>query len=353
MHILIAPLDWGLGHTTRSVPLIKHLQHCGHKVSVAGNDVQLSYFAGVFPDINKLELKGYNVRYANSGGAFMVKLFRQLPEIYKTVIYEHEWLDRVVKEQGIDAVISDNRYGMYHEQIPSVVMTHQLQPISGMGAVADSITAKLHRRFLSKFNECWLVDDEQGNIAGVLSKPKTLPPNTKYIGLLSQVAHTGVAQDGSLMVLLSGPEPQRTILSDKLWQAVKQYKGKVTFVEGSNKIEPRKDIPDHIDYYLRVNGDVLQVLIEKADTVVCRSGYSTVMDLLKLGKKAILIPTPGQTEQEYLGKLLHERGLFYHMPQSKIDLEKVLQATRNFPFNGQQLNFEQYKTVLDEWLMKL
>lgn len=316
--------------------------------------MQLSYFDGVFPNINKLELKGYNVRYAKSGSAFMVKLFRQLPEIYKTVIYEHEWLEKIIKEQGIDGVISDNRYGLYHEHVPSVVMTHQLQPISGMGTIANSITAKLHRRFLSKFGECWLVDDEQANIAGVLSKPNTLPPNTKYIGLLSQVAPSGIASDGSLMVLLSGPEPQRTMLSDKLWQAVKEYKGKVTFVEGSNKIEPRKGIPDHIDYHQRVNGDVLQVLIEKADMVVCRSGYSTVMDLLKLGKKAILIPTPGQTEQEYLGKLLHEWGLFFHMPQAGVmDMSKVLANTEHFPFKTVNTDFEAYKNVINSWLERI
>lgn len=325
----------------------------GCKVSVAGNDVQLSYYKAVFPNVGRLPLKGYNVRYASNGGAFMVKLFKQLPEIYKTVIYEHDWLQQIVKEHAIDAVISDNRYGMYHQEVPSIMMTHQLQPISGFGRIADNITAKLHHKFIAKFDACWLVDDEAENIAGSLSKPKMLPPNTKYIGLLSQVEKSGVANNGSLMVLLSGPEPQRTILSDKLWQQVGSFQGKVTFVEGSNKIEPRKEVPDNVDYHQRVHGDKLQQLIEQTDMIICRSGYSTVMDLLKLGKRGILIPTPGQTEQEYLGKLLHERGLFYHMPQSKIDLEKALQATRGFPFNVQQLNFEQYKGVLDEWLLTL
>ncbi len=316
---------------------------------MAGNDAQLSYYEAVFPSVDRLPLKGYNVRYASSGSAFMVKLFRQLPEIYKTVIYEHEWLQKVVKEHAIDAVISDNRYGLYHQEIPSVMMTHQLQPISGFGRIVDNITAKLHRRFIAKFDACWLVDDEQANIAGILSKPDSLPPNTKYIGLISQVEKTGVANNGSLMVLLSGPEPQRTILSDKLWQQVSSFQGKVTFVEGSNNIEARKDIPDHIEYYTRVSGDKLQQLIEQADLVVCRSGYSTVMDLLKIGKRAILIPTPGQTEQEYLGKLLHKQGLFYCMSQSSVNVRASLNDASQFLPNV-DLNFEQYKTVIDDWL---
>lgn len=321
----------------------------GCKVSVAGNDVQLSYYKSVFPNVGRLSLKGYNVRYANSGGAFMVKLFKQLPEIYKTVIYEHDWLQQIVKEHAIDAVISDNRYGMYHQEVPSIMMTHQLQPISGFGRIADNITAKLHHKFIAKFDACWLVDDEQANIAGTLSKSDRLPPNTKYIGLLSQVEKTGVANNGSLMILLSGPEPQRTILSDKLWQEVSSFQGKVTFVEGSNKIQARKDIPDHIDYYTRVHGGKLQQLIEQADLVVCRSGYSTVMDLLKLGKRAMLIPTPGQTEQEYLGKLLHKRGLFYCMSQSSVNIRASLNDASQFLPNV-DLNFEQYKAVLDDWL---
>jgi UDP:flavonoid glycosyltransferase YjiC (YdhE family) len=353
--ILVAPLDWGMGHTTRSVPVIQHLRSQGHTVVFAGNDWQSSYISKTFGDIETIELDGYDVHYSHSGARFMISLFSQLPKLLKTIRHEHEWLLRVAATRHFDGIITDNRYGLYHPRIPSVIMTHQVLAQSGMGDIADRLTSKLHYKQLAKFNQCWVVDvPGKPNLAGKLAHPHTLPRNAQYIGLLSQIEQATTKKE-HLLVLLSGPEPQRTMLSQILWKQVQQYKDKLVFIEGSNDCPTPENIPGNIQYHKRVTKEVLQPLLENASMVICRSGYSSLMDLAVLDKPAVLIPTPGQTEQEYLGRHLHKEGVFYCAPQKTFDLQKVLAEVPTFPFKKLPLQnaHTQYKGVIDNWLAKL
>lgn len=286
----------------------------------------------------------------------MPAIARQLPRLLQTIKAEHKWLKGVVTRHKIDAVISDNRYGLHHPGILCVIMTHQLQPISGWGKFADNNVRSLHYKYLEKFNECWVVDTPDApGLAGSLSHPTNLPRQAKYIGLLSQQELVETADNGYLLVLLSGPEPQRTILADKLWAQLNNYTGKVVFVVGSADALVPTDIPGHITYHQQLTKDDLHQALNGAEIVICRSGYSTLMDLVKLNKKAILIPTPGQTEQEYLGKLMYEQGVFVSAPQSNFSLEQALGESKQFPFK--KLNygdaFTQYKIVVDRWVSRL
>lgn len=324
----------------------------GHQIWFAGNQQQCGYISGTFPGIETIYLEGYNVRYTTSS-MLVPALLRQLPALARTIRAEHKWLRRIVAEYNIDAVISDNRYGLYHDTVPSVIITHQLNIITGFGSMADSILRRLHYRFLNRFNNVWVADvQEAPGLAGRLSHPKQLPRNTHYIGLLSQVEIKETTGEKYLLVLLSGPEPQRTLLADKLWQQVQYYTGKVMFVEGSDKVTAKEDIPQHITYHKKLSGDALATAISGADMVICRSGYSTLMDLVKLNKKAILIPTPGQTEQEYLGRTLYKNGVFVSKSQNSFNLADVLAEAESFSFrNLQQDNmFEHFTDVVDSRL---
>src|SRR5690606_36501551 len=151
------------------------------------------------------------------------------------------------------------------------------------------------------------------------------------------------------------PDPQRSILSEILWQQVLHYNGKVVFIEGSNKIPAPAHIPPHISYHRQVSKEVLQPLLSKAAMVICRSGYSSLMDLVAMHKKAILVPTPGQTEQEYLGSHLHAAGVFLHMPQKNFDLQRALQDAHHFPYRQLSIDHahNRYPGVLDTWLNSL
>ncbi|RYE26069.1 MAG: glycosyl transferase family 28, partial [Sphingobacteriales bacterium] len=221
-NILVSPLDWGLGHTTRCVPVIAHLLGLEHRVFFAGNTWQRDYISRTFPGIDTLHLEGYNVHYTKHGGAFMLNLLGQFPRLLKTIRSEHEWLKQAVIEHRIDGIISDNRYGLHHATLPSVIMTHQVMAQSGMGDGVDNMLSGIHYKRLQQFNKCWIIDvPGNPNLSGKLGHPQKLPRNAQFLGLLSQMKPAATSEE-YVLILLSGPEPQRTILSDVLWQQAVQ-----------------------------------------------------------------------------------------------------------------------------------
>lgn len=355
-NILIAPLDWGLGHTTRCVPIISYLQQLGHNVLFAGNEQQKAYISATVPSITTIHLDGYNVRYSNSPHLFALTLLRQLPSLKRSIKKENSWLQQVVQDYNIDAVISDNRYGLYHTTIPCVILTHQLQILSGKGVLFDNVLRQIHYRYLEKFSSCWVVDvAQQPNLAGKMAHPTQMPKRVQYIGWLSQTVRDDDAVGKHLLIILSGPEPQRTILSNILWKEAISYNGKVVFVAGNSHADKPAIIPPHITYHPILSKDELATAFNNAELVVCRSGYSTVMDLVKLNKKAILIPTPAQTEQEYLAKQLHKQGIFMRSTQNRFNLKAMLQASSSFPYKSLNTDeaFLQHRAIIDSWIAEI
>lgn len=354
--ILVAPLDWGLGHTTRCIPLIRYLRHSGHHVTIAGNNSQINFLTEYFPSIPSLSLQGYNVSYSRNASAFMTKLLKQVPRILKTVNEEHEWLRKQLQAQHFDGIISDNRYGLFHETVPSVIITHQLQVQTGLGKAVDSLLRRQHYRYLKRFPEHWVPDvDKPKNLSGSLGHPKSLPANTHYLGLLSQFEPPFQTSEEHILILLSGPEPQRSMLAEKIWNQLDQISEKVVFVAGTDNV-PRPEVtPPHVQYFGRLSQRDLQPLLEQASLVICRSGYSSLMDIVALGKKAVLIPTPGQTEQEYLAKELYRSGQFIYADQKGFDLKDLVQKAAQFSFQQcfSAADFIQYRSVLDQWLAHL
>ncbi len=287
----------------------------------------------------------------------MFSLLSQTPRLVKTIRKEHKWLANLLSKRIFDGIISDNRYGLFHPLIPSVFMTHQLLAQTGLGNAADQLVRRLHYKYISRFNACWIVDVEGApNLSGKLAHPQMLPPNATYVGLLSQMlTNLNHQEDGTILVLLSGPEPQRSILSSILWKQVQQHKGEIVFVEGTNNAPNPTIIPAHITYHKQITRKDLQPLLSQASLVICRSGYSTLMDLATLQKKAILIPTPGQTEQEYLARHLHHQGIYYATNQKNFNLTQALQNTAAFPFQPLLIpdGHDQYQAVIDNWLEKI
>lgn len=356
-NILIAPLDWGLGHTTRCIPIIHYLLETGYHVVFAGNDWQCNYINESFDTIETIHLDGYNVTYSKTGLGFMLTLFQQLPKLIKKVRKEQEWLKKIAEKRHFDGIISDNRYGLYHATIPSVIITHQLMAQTGIGNAIDLNFQKIHYRFINHFQECWVADVGGAiNLSGKLGHPKRMPDKTKYIGLLSQFANEQKdTEQEHILILLSGPEPQRSILSDILWQQSIELKEKIVFVEGSNQVKERTNVPEHISWYLQLTKKELLPILKAASIVICRSGYSSLMDLIALEKRAILIPTPGQTEQEYLGKHLMEQGVFYTTSQKLFNLKNAFEQVKNFQFKKIPFenSFDIHKKIIDELLATL
>ena len=332
--ILVAPLDWGLGHTTRCIPIIQELVLHGCEVMIAGNEEQEILLKKEFPSLSFLPLTGYNIRYANPGHNLLWKMMRQLPRLKKTIQYERQWLKEKVNEFNFDAVISDNRYGLYHKKIPSIFITHQLS-IKSPWKWTEKIIQKNNYKYINRFNECWIPDQEENNnLSGELSHPEKKPSCTlKYIGNLSRFKRSGAAEiKDHLLIVLSGPEPQRSIFENLIISQISQYDGSATVVRGlpgSTSVVPSTN---SIHFYNHLPSEKLNIEMEKAEFVIARSGYSTIMDAAALNKKCILVPTPGQTEQEYLAKYLSEKQMCLVILQKNFSFIKALNTAAEFSF---------------------
>lgn len=334
--VLVAPLDWGLGHTTRCIPIIKKLLDRNVEVVLAGNKTQQSIFSAEFPGCVFLSLEGYNITYARKKQHFASKIISQLPKLVHAVRNEHRWLKEIVGTHKINGVISDNRFGLHHSEIPSVLITHQLNIKTGAGFWADALARYMNYYRIGKFTQCWIPDFKgTPNLAGALSHPKKMPGiPVVYIGALSRMAKKKNEDTGNdLLFIISGPEPQRSIFEDLVFEQLSAGNDGVVVVRG---LPDSKELPkaNNTRVYNHLSKTELADKIAGAGLVICRSGYTSVMDINAMKARAVFIPTPGQAEQEYLGRYLHENGFALKFDQANFDLEKMLKAARSFAYNG-------------------
>ena len=247
------------------------------------------------------------------------------------------WLKEVVKKYQFDGVISDNRYGLNHPGIPTVFITHQLTIKSPFGKWSERILQKRNYRFINRFTECWIPDEETPDgLAGQLSHPTTMPSvPVRYIGILSRLKK-GISEEKKdhLFISLSGPEPQRTLLENKIIHDIGHYHGTAAIVRGLPGETTMIPSTNHLRFYNHLPTGEMNEEIQRAEYVISRSGYSTVMDIATLGKRSILIPTPGQTEQEYLAKHLTERKIALCISQKEFDLQDALQKASGFEYKA-------------------
>ncbi|HEU4632675.1 MAG TPA: glycosyltransferase [Flavisolibacter sp.] len=338
--VLVAPLDWGLGHATRCIPIIKALINQGCTVFLAGEGSTKILLQKEFPQLNFLPLKGYRVRYAKHQWMLPFSIVAQIPKILLAIKKENNWLRTVAEKYSIDAVISDNRFGLSHRAIPCVFMTHQLSIKSGFGNPADRWLQQLNYRFINRFSECWVPDSEnENNLGGELSHPKSLPAvPVKYMGTLSRFRDPLEENPKHILILLSGPEPQRTIFEALLLEQLKNYRSPVVFIRGLPGHTEELHLPATIEVYNHLPADQLQQKIADALFVVSRCGYSTVLDMAALEKKTVLVPTPGQTEQEYLARHLMKKNLALCLEQKKFHLTHALELASAFPYQLQNFS---------------
>ena len=332
--LLLAPLDWGLGHATRCVPLIRDLLDMNCEVWLAGEGKQEKLLREEFPSLPFLPLKGYRIKYAKNGLAG--KILLQIPSIIRSIKEENKWLKEQVDKFGFEAVVSDNRYGLYHEKAFSVFITHQLFIKSSLGKWSEKIVQKWNYKFINRFDECWIPDEKgENNLAGKLSHPVKLPSiPAKYIGPLSRFRKKNIEEvKNHLLIILSGPEPQRTILEDKVIDQIVNYPATATIVRGLPGERNILPSTNSIHFYNHLSSGELNNEAAKAEFIISRSGYSTIMDIAALQKKSILVPTPGQTEQEYLADYLMKKQFVFCVDQNNFSLLRNIEEARNFEYS--------------------
>lgn len=323
-NILVAPLNWGLGHATRCIPIINALIENNFNPILASDGVALELLRKEFPDLETLELPSYQIEYAKNGKNFKWKMFKNSPKMISAILEEKEIVKKWVAEHNLSGIISDNRLGVRSKKVPSVFITHQLKVMSGN---TSWLTTSIHKNIIKKFKQCWVPDfKEKPNLTGKLGHLKNSKLKTTYIGPLSRLEKQELPMKYDLMVILSGPEPQRTMLEENLISEAIKFEGKVLFVKG--RIEPNQKISQlkNVTFYNFMNASEVETAFNESKIILCRSGYTTVMDLAKLDKKAFFIPTPGQYEQEYLAKKLKKDGLVPFANQDDFRIENLLEV---------------------------
>lgn len=325
--ILVAPLNWGLGHATRCIPIINELLAHNYQVLLASDGAALSLLQKEFPHLPSLELPDYKITYAQNARGFKWKLASQALHILRAAGQEKKIIRQLVATGQIHGIISDNRLGVRHKKVPSVYVTHQLEVLSG---ATTWLTTRLHRAVIKKHNACWVPDTAgSNNLSGRLGHPKKLPTQVSYLGILSRMKKTNLQKKYDIAVLLSGPEPQRSLLEVHLKKELQTVNKKIVFVLGKMDNQPTCHQENHFVIYNYLTSQELEQLINQSELVISRSGYTTLMDLATLEKKAFFIPTPGQYEQEYLAKRLQRLGIAPQCSQA-VFTAKELEKTSDF-----------------------
>lgn len=318
--ILVAPLYWGLGHATRCIPVIDALLWAGAKVVLASDGGALDLLREQYPELPAVELPAYGIRYPSRHMVY--HMARQLPRIRRAILLERRKTASIVRDYGIDAIISDNRYGVRHTGVPSVLLTHQLHLQLSPPWLKRLTNALLHR-VLRGFDACW-VPDQSGpfNLAGALAHPALPDLPTTYLGVLSRLERQPATPlEWDVLAVLSGPEPQRQYLEEALLQQLQALPLRALIVRGKPSSQERRQVGEQLyvqDFMPQVP---LQAAMSRSRLLVARSGYTTLMDLVVLGcTQVLLVPTPGQPEQEYLAQRLAAQGFYTHQAQDGLDL---------------------------------
>ncbi len=316
--ILLCVLNWGIGHAARCVPLIEKWLGENKRVVIASDGAALQMLQGEFAQLQFEKLPPYEVYY-NESGNMVVAMAQQLPKFINAIFKEHKALNFLVEKYSPEMVVSDSRFGCYTTKTKSVFITHQLHLIMPKAwKWMQPIVNHFNHKQIAKFDECWVPDVEgANNLSGKLSHPAL--PNVRYIGWLSRFKKAAKTEKKlDVLAVLSGPEPQRTILEKKLRKQLRESNLSYLLVRGlPGKSKPQKS--NEINY---LNADELAKAIAESKIVICRSGYSTVMDLMTLqaDTKIVFVPTPGQTEQEYLGFQLEKRDFVSSVSQLHLNV---------------------------------
>lgn len=333
--LVFSPLDWGLGHTTRSIPLLQAFQTLDFSLVIACNSTQTEILRPAFPNARFETLEGYDLHFGKSRWSTLGQISLQAPKILTKIKSENQWIKQFCLDEKPDLVLSDSRFGFQSSLCPSLFLTHQLSITTGLGPLADRLIRVFNKKYLSRFTQCWVADHEQDEyaLAGLLSRNNLLP-QVNYLGPLSRFPSGNVSTSipNRILILLSGPEPQRTLLEKIILEQAAVLKAEWIVVRGKPGETGLPPVPSHITCFNHLPDDLLQNELGKAEFVISRSGYSSLMDYARTGKRALLIPTPGQAEQEYLARYWQSRKWAIGFEQDSFQLSTAIAAARSFPY---------------------
>ena len=346
-----------MGHAARMIPLASKLRELNNNVIIASGEEHLSLFRNELPGLTYINFTGFKPRYSRFFPQYLSLLFK-IPALLYHIIMEHHKLRRIIAEYAVDIIISDNRFGLWNRKVITVYVTHMpLIPLPKYLKFIEPLGVYLHRQIIKKYSLCFIPDLPGNlNLSGRLSHGLKLPDNVRYIGILSRFIDPEQPNDENPVkfhhntVILSGPEPQREILKQKLVILLKDKEPITVMFEGKpgNRGEIARN--ENIIFYSHLPAYRMKGIITSSDSIITRAGYTTLMELVSLNCTALIIPTPGQTEQEYLAEYLSEKGWFYTFSQDEIKAGMSIRKEKAF-WHG-ELN-RQSSILLTEALKEL
>ena len=353
--ILVAPLDWGLGHATRTIPIIYAFLCRGWKVDLAVSGRVAALYKGQFPDLEQIPVPGYQIEYPSRGFVMPLWLLKNSTRLMSVILREQKAAQKLVQERGYDVIFSDNRFGFHAEGAYNIYMTHQLSiAFPGPFAALEKIGVVWHAREMSRFDSIWVPDfPEYPGMAGKLSHvPKT---KAEYVGALSRFADLDFlnmdwGKKYRFAAILSGPEPMRTSFEKALLKAFEKIPGEHVVIRGLPGDAALPKAPSNVKLYNHLETAEFARIVLSAEYCISRPGYSTVMDMVYLGANCIFVPTPGQTEQVYLGKALHSAHQAGLLKQDEISAKSLTAATRE---KHQSWNFNASGNLLSQAIDRL
>lgn len=320
--ILVAPLNWGIGHATRCVPVIKKLSDLGAQVIVAGEGEGFDLLKKEFSELDFVKLESYPISYPKPK-ILKWHFAKQLFKMMKFIQFENHLLKDVLNKHKIDAVISDNRYGLYNSTLPCVIITHQLTPQIGIFSFPMK---RLIKHLIGQFDQCWIPDvDFKPGLAGKLSSCSHIDIPVSHLGILSRFQPEEGNAEFDVLAILSGPEPSRSVFENKVRDQLASIPGKHAIIRGSNKNAEIKNSSDRVQTFNLLSHKDLKNLIAASKYLVSRSGYSSIMDYTALKRNALIVPTPGQPEQEYLARYHKEKCQFIVQNEKHLNLEEGIE----------------------------
>jgi UDP-N-acetylglucosamine:LPS N-acetylglucosamine transferase len=331
--IFISPLDWGLGHASRLVPLIQHYQNKGHQILIGAEGKTAAFLIDIFPDIPQIHFPGYHIRYARRNTEW--KLLMQIPQLIKAIIREHFLLKKIVKKYDIEIVFSDNRFGLWHLHTKNYILSHQLQILyPDSWKLSGKIVNFMNRYFLNSFDQCLVPDTKNHQFSARLSQNNKIK-NPYFTGPLSRFKAIKLEpvekKSEDLVFVLSGPEPQRSLFEELIIKQLEKNQLKAIIITGNPEENYPITVKKNITRVAHLPILSFAQTLQGAKVVFSRSGYSSLMDYAALHlKQVVLIPTPKQTEQEYLAKLFDQNQFCFHQTQDHFSIHEAVERVKNY-----------------------
>ncbi len=324
-NILICPLEWGLGHAGRMIPLAKALLERKNNIFIGAGKEHQSMFRNELPGLTYIDFQGFKPGYSRFLPQY-IGLLLKTPVLICHILAEHIRLKRIINDHDIDIVISDNRFGLWNRKIKSVYVTHQLLiPLPPKLRYFEWIGVLFHRFFITKFSLCFVPDLPGSlNVSGRLTHSVKLPENARFIGILSRFTGKVSSPENKTVfphntLILSGPEPQRSIFRQKIVEILKRREIPTVVLEGKPGNPSEATRTGNIISYNHLLSDEMENIILESRCIITRSGYTSIMELISMNCSALLVPTPGQTEQEYLAAYLSAKGWFATVSQKNLN----------------------------------